>query len=226
VAVSRNELLRPSIEIFVLVSVRLYRDGIAEALQQDRRFRVVGCAASLDSAREALETYAEAPGLALVDVDLAEGVDAVRALRNTWPETSIVALAVRENDDDVVSWVEAGVSGLVSRDATLAELLDGIEAAANGEVLVSKPIAGALIRRVASVAGEPRATNGTLLTRREREILLLIGDGLSNKAIASSLQIELATVKNHVHTILEKLRVVSRTAAVAAARARGELDRI
>jgi len=68
--------------------------------------------------------------------------------------------------------------------------------------------------------------NGTLLTRREREIVRLIGDGLSNKEIARSLQIELATVKNHVHNVLEKLHVGSRTAAVAAARASGELDRI
>jgi two-component system, NarL family, nitrate/nitrite response regulator NarL len=219
-------LLRPPIEIFVLVSVRLYRDGIADALQQDRRFRVVGSAASLDAARQALDTYTEAPDLALVDVDLEEGVDAARMLRSVWPGTTIVALAVRENDEDVVSWVEAGASGLVSREATLAELLNGVEAAARGEAFVSEPVAAALIRRVASVAGERTVANGTLLTRREREIVRLIGDGLSNKEIASSLQIELATVKNHVHNILEKLRVSSRTAAVAAARASGELDRV
>ena len=164
--VFREQLLRPSIEIFVLVSVRLYRDGIADALQQDRRFRVVGRAASLDSAREALDTYTQAPDLALVDVDLAEGADAVRTLRSAWPATTIVALAVRENDEDVVAWVEAGVSGLVSRDASLAEVLDGVEAAAKGEVLVSQPVAAALIRRVASVADERTVRNGTLLTRR------------------------------------------------------------
>jgi len=219
-------LLRPPIEIFVLVSVRLYRDGIADALQQDRRFRVVGSAASLGAARQALETYTEAPDVALVDVDLEEGVDAARTLRSEWPGTTIVALAVRENDEDVVSWVEAGASGLVSREATLADLLDGVEAAARGEVFVSQPVAAALIRRVASVAGERTVANGTLLTRREREIVRLIGDGLSNKEIARSLQIELATVKNHVHNVLEKLHVGSRTAAVAAARASGELDRI
>jgi len=93
-------------------------------------------------------------------------------------------------------------------------------------VFVSQPVAAALIRRVASVAGERTVANGTLLTRREREIVRLIGDGLSNKEIARSLQIELATVKNHVHNVLEKLHVGSRTAAVAAARASGELDRI
>jgi len=208
------------------VSVRLYRDGIADALQQDRRFRVVGSAASLGAARQALETYTEAPDVTLVDVDLEEGVDAARTLRSAWPGTTIVALAVRENDEDVVSWVEAGASGLVSREATLADLLDGVEAAARGEVFVSQPVAAALIRRVASVAGERTVANGTLLTRREREIVRLIGDGLSNKEIARSLQIELATVKNHVHNVLEKLHVGSRTAAVAAARASGELDRI
>jgi DNA-binding NarL/FixJ family response regulator len=103
----------------------------------------------------------------------------------------------------------------VSREATLAELLDGVEAAARGEALVSEPVAAALIRRVASVAGERTVANGTLLTRREREIVRLIGDGLSNKEIATSLQIELATVKNHVHNILEKLHVARRGEAAA-----------
>jgi DNA-binding CsgD family transcriptional regulator len=76
------------------------------------------------------------------------------------------------------------------------------------------------MRRVASVAGEHKVANGTLLTRREREILRLIGDGLSNKEIASTLRIELATVKNHVHNILEKLRVGSRRGGRGRARAR------
>ena len=67
---------------------------------------------------------------------------------------------------------------------------------------------------------------GPQLTRREREIVRLIGDGLTNKQIASALHIELATVKNHVHNILEKLRVGNRTEAVNVARARGELSQI
>ena len=222
----RNTLLRPSIEVFVLVGVRLYRDGIVDALRRDPRFDVVGSAASPRTAREELEGLLSAPHVALLDLDLPDGFGAARALREAWPTLALVALAVRETDDDVVSWAEAGVSGLVSRGASMAELLDAIAASVDDEVLCSPAVAGALLRRVNAMSSERGAHNGPPLTRRERQILRLIGDGLSNKEIATALHIELATVKNHVHNILEKLSVGNRTEAVSVARARGDLGQI
>jgi DNA-binding NarL/FixJ family response regulator len=219
----RDKLLRPDVDVFVLVAVRLYRDGIVDALRRDARFRVAGSASSLRTAREQLQSLTSAPHVALVDLDVGEGAAVVRALHELWPTLSIVALAVREADEDVVAWAEAGVSGLVSRDATLAELLDAVDAAVKDEVLCSPAVAAALLRRVASLSGERGSGTGHALTRREREIVRLIGDGLSNKEIALTLRIELATVKNHVHNILEKLGVNRRTKVVAAAHARGEL---
>jgi DNA-binding NarL/FixJ family response regulator len=219
-------LLRPVIEVFVLVSVRLYRDGIVDALRRDARFRVVGSAASVRTAREELEGLTSAPNVALLDLDLPDGYGAARAIRDAWPSIGIVALAVREADEDIVSWAEAGVSGLVSREASLAQLLDSIDAAADQQLLCSPAVAGALLRRVAAMSSDHPLHDGPPLTPREREIVRLIGGGLSNKAIARSLHIELATVKNHVHNILEKLSVGNRTEAVAVARARGELDRV
>jgi DNA-binding NarL/FixJ family response regulator len=211
------------VEVFVLVSVRLYRDGIADALSRDARFRVAGTAGLLDAALAQLRASPRPVDVALVDVGLPEGAGATRALRAEWPGTRNVAFAVEEADEDVVLWAEAGVSGLVSRDATLAELLDAVAGAARHEVLTSPGVTAALLRRVAAVAHEHRAGDRPALTRREREILGLVGRGLSNKEIAASLRIELPTVKNHVHNILEKLRVGRRADAVSAARARGEI---
>jgi len=222
----RNTLLRPVIEVFVLVGVRLYRDGIVDALRRDPRFRVVGSAASLRTAREELEGLLSPPHVALLDLDLPDGYGAARGIHDAWPSLSVVALAVREADEDVVSWAESGVSGLVSRNASLGQLLDAIDAAVDHELLCSPAVAGALLRRVAAMSDDRVLHNGPPLTRREREIVRLIGDGLSNKEIARSLHIELATVKNHVHNILEKLSVGNRTEAVAVARARGDLDAI
>jgi ATP/maltotriose-dependent transcriptional regulator MalT len=93
-------------------------------------------------------------------------------------------------------------------------------------VLTSPAVAAVLLRRVAALGGERGAGDGPALTRRERQIVGLIGRGLSNKEIAGTLRIELPTVKNHVHNILEKLRVERRAEAVSVARARGELDGI
>ena len=199
--------LRPPIDVFVLVSVRLYRDGIADAVGRDGRFRVVGRAGAVEDALAQLAALDGPPDAALVDLGLVDGTGAARVLRDAWPETSVVAFGVREADRDVVSLAEAGVSGLVSREATMPELLDALEASARDEALCSPTVTAVLLRRVASLADERQPADGPALTRREREILRLIGKGLSNKEIAGSLSIELPTVKNHVHNILEKLRV-------------------
>jgi DNA-binding NarL/FixJ family response regulator len=217
-------LLRPGIEVFLLVSVRLYRDGIADALRRDPRFQVVGSAASLEYAQR--DGLPPSPDVVLVDLDLAEGVDVVRALRVTWPAASMVALAVREADDDIISWAEAGVSGLVSRDATLSELLEAVAGAVTEQVPCRPEVAAALLRRVAALPREGAPVDARTLTPREHEIVSLIARGLSNKEIAHSLHIEVATVKNHVHHILEKLGVTRRAEAVTVARSRGELERI
>ena len=222
----RTTLLRPDIEVFVLVGVRLYRDGIIDALRRDPRFHVVGSAASLRIAREELEGLLSAPHVAVLDVELPDGFGAARALREAWPTLGVVALAVRETDDDVVAWAEAGVSGLVSRSASMAQLLDAVAAAVGDEVLCTPAVAGVLLRQVTAMSSGHAAHNGPRLTRREREIVRLIGGGLSNKEIAGALHIELATVKNHVHNILEKLSVGNRTEAVNVARARGDLGQI
>ena len=208
------------------MAVRLYRDGIVDAFRGDPRFRVVGSAASLSRARLELDALPARADIALVDLEVAEGVDAVRELRRDWPSTAIVALAVREVDDEVVRWVEAGVSGLVTRDATLAQVLDVVEAAANDEVLCTPSVAAALFRRIASlssghaVGGAPAPDASRARDRRtDRRRPLEQGD-------RAQLHIELATVKNHVHNILEKLHVGRRIEAMTAARARGELGRI
>jgi two-component system, NarL family, nitrate/nitrite response regulator NarL len=215
-------LVRRRIEVFVLVGVRLYREGIADAVERDPRFHLAGSAATLAGARALLEALPRPPDITLID--LPEGTKVARALRRDWPTAGIVALAVAEADEDVVQWAEAGVSGLVSREATLAEFLNAIEAAAKDEVLTSPGVTAALLRRAASLPRQTRR-DAPALTRRERQIVRLISRGLSNKEIATSLRIELATVKNHVHNILEKLRVGGRADAVLAASERGELDR-
>jgi two-component system, NarL family, nitrate/nitrite response regulator NarL len=216
-------LVRRRIEVFVLVAVCVYREGIVDAVERDPRFHVIGSAATLAAAWPLLEPLPRPPDIVLIDLALPEGTNVARALRRGWPSSGIVAVAVGEADEEVVRWAEAGVSGLVSREATRAELLDAIEAAAKEEVLTSPAVAAALLRRVASLPRENRR-DAPALTRREREIVGLIGRGLSNKEIANSLRIEVPTVKNHVHNILEKLRVGRRAEAVSAASERGELN--
>src|SRR5262249_33922961 len=120
-----------------------------------------------------------------------------------------------------------GLSGFADHEDSASDLAQTIRAAARGEFRCSARTAGTLLRHVAELAA--RRENGppahaALLTDREREVILLLDEGLSNKQIATRLNIEVATVKHHVHHILEKLEASRRSQAVALARRAGMLE--
>ena len=148
-------------------------------------------------------------------VDVADGgVSAVRRVRSQSETTRIIALGTPEDDGEIVALAEAGVSGFVERSADVSEVVLGLQALISGDAFCPPRIAGALLKRVASVASAETAVSALPeLTMREREIVDLIAQGLSNKEIALRLFIEVSTVKNHVHNILEKLRVTRRSEA-------------
>ena len=204
------------IRTLVVADTRLYRDGLSHALASVAEIDVV---ATARGPKEALARIAELRlAIALVDTGGADGTAAVRALADGAPELDILALAVPEREAEIVMLAEAGVAGYVTRDASLEDLVAAVSSVARGETLCSPRVAATLFRRVAALAAEQRFSEALpllRLTRRERQIVDLIADGLSNKEIASRLQIEFATVKNHVHHILEKLQVSRRADAVA-----------
>jgi two-component system nitrate/nitrite response regulator NarL len=140
----------------------------------------------------------------------------------------VLALVAPEDDQAVVRWAEAGAVGLVSRGVTLSELVGRIEEVADGGTVCTSQLTAALLRRVTSEAWQDGWTPGSShLTSRERQVVHLLAQGLSNKEIAGCLEIELATVKNHVHHILAKLNARRRGEAVAMLRdQRAGLSRI
>jgi DNA-binding NarL/FixJ family response regulator len=208
--------------VLILAEVGVHRDALAGSLGGNGRCDVVGVAAGLDDALAALEEVR--PEIVLVDMPMPAGANAVRALVSAAPQAKVVAVEVSEAESDVIALAEAGAAGYVTREASTEDLVAVVEAASRGEVLCSPGIAGTLLRRVGTLARErrPEPIEGPL-TARELDVLCLIEEGRSNKEIARALSIELPTVKNHVHSILEKLDVRRRTAAVAHARRRGLL---
>ncbi len=205
------------IRLLIVGDVRLYREGLAQVLQGDGRTAVVGTAARVD---ELLENGRDLdPQVVLLDMTSSGSLNAVRAITAAMPEVKVVALGVPEVEGDIIAYAEAGVAGYVPREASVDELVSTVTGVARGELPCSPRIAGALLRRVAALA----AANGTEpqlrhLTTRELEIAQLIEAGLSNKEIAGRLCIEVATVKNHVHSILKKLQVRRRGEAAALVR--------
>jgi two-component system, NarL family, nitrate/nitrite response regulator NarL len=207
-----------TISVLIVGGARAHQEGLAEALERTKRFGVVRAAAGIDTALRQLEG---APAdVILLDMRVDDGVEAIRTLLASIPHVRVVAFGVMESEQDVVALAEAGVSGYVPHDASLTYLKEEIKSVADGRLLASPAVAAILLRRVRALANESRA--GTpQLTAREREILALVEEGLSNKQIARRLSIEVQTVKNHVHNLLEELGLHTRAEAAAWARRHG-----
>lgn len=195
--------------VAVIAPVRLYREGLADVLARHPKLEVVGIGCGVDDGVARIGE--RVPEVVVLDVSLPESVAAIRRILEIAPATRIVALAVPEADDAVIACAEAGVSGCITRDASLAEVVEAVLGAARGEAPCSPGAVATLLRRVADVAAVGPAHPDTELTLRELEIAELLELGLSNKEIAARLFIEVATVKNHVHHVLEKLQVSRRT---------------
>jgi len=205
------------IRVAIVADTRLYREGLAHVLGRDSRICVVATAAGCEEALASLP--AVQPDVILVDMAMHNSGGVVRVVLMRVPPARVVALGVLEDDDDVLGCAEAGVSGYVPREASIDVLVAVIESVDRGEAICSPRVAARLLRRVAALAAGSVGPLRTHLTGRECEVVRLIDDGLSNKEIARGLGIEVATVKNHVHNILEKLQVHRR--GEAAARVRG-----
>lgn len=207
------------LRILLVSEIRLYRDGLAQVLGRNPGLHVVG---SVSSRQEALEAIIPtSPDVVLLDMATAGSYGAVSQLRELSPGTRVVALGVANLEGEVLSCAEAGVSGYVPREGSLENLADAIQSAMRGELTCSPQMAGSMLRLIATLSADREGRLGDELTPREIEILGLIDDGCSNKDIARRLGIELATVKNHVHNLLEKLHVHRRGEAAAHARVRG-----
>lgn len=207
------------VRVLIAAEIRLYREGLADMLRQEPGIEVVATVSGADDAVRALRVHA--PDIALVDLASRDNAWIVRALAAAAPDTRVIGLSIPDSEADLLASAEAGVAGYVTRDGSIEDVVAAIEAAARGEALCSPRMAATLFQRVATLALErsPQSIESRL-TRRELQILDLIDQGMSNKEIARQLTIELSTVKNHVHNILEKLGVNRRTEAAARARTR------
>jgi DNA-binding NarL/FixJ family response regulator len=211
------------VRVAIVSPVCLYRDGLVALLGKDEGIEVVGTAHDADAGVELAE---HEPALILFDAMTAASDDGIRLLRERAPTVSILALTVPNREQAMLELAEAGVSGFVTVDDSFEELVAAIRSTARGEAICSPALAATLLRRLASLAHaqEPGRLDESL-TVREREIVELIQEGLSNKQIAFRLRIQLSTVKNHVHSILGKLGVERRTEIVALGRERLAVDR-
>jgi two-component system, NarL family, nitrate/nitrite response regulator NarL len=193
--------------ILLVIDVRVYRDAMVSILERVPRLRVCGTATeSAEAVQRACELR---PDFVLMDASIPGGITAVQSLKHLRPPQSVVVFAVSESA--VIRFADAGVAGFVLRNDPVDQLAAVVQGVAHGEMPCSPTVAAALLQHVSVLAAQsPETTFRSRLTARELEIANLVGEGLSNKEIGNRLYIELPTVKNHVHRILEKLQISRR----------------
>jgi DNA-binding NarL/FixJ family response regulator len=200
--------------IIVLTPVRLFGDGLGACICNRAGISVDAVVNDLGALRARLET--SSVDLVLIDVTHAVNPFEIRSIAARWPAVKLVALGLAEQKQEIIKAGRAGFAGYVSRDTTLDALCQALCDIAAGRLDVPPEIAVSLLRALFhhEETAPPPADLDPALTRRESEVLALIGQGLSNKEIGSELCLSVATVKHHVHHVLEKLKLPRRAQAM------------
>jgi DNA-binding NarL/FixJ family response regulator len=199
--------------LFVLSDVRLLREGLVLALSTQPSVLEVRSSALSVSAAAITEFE---PDVVLLDAAERGSLELALPLRQILPNTRIVAFALADIDEAIIACAKAGISGYVSRTGSIEDVVVAVDAACRDELYCSPRTSALLFKHMATlVRTRGPVTGPEVLTHREKEIVALLEQGLSNKEIARFLRIGNATVKNHIHNILSKLQVRRRGEAAA-----------
>ena len=200
-----------TISVAVIEDNRLVREGITSLLNQLPDLRVVAGSDSDDTTLLA----SVGPQVVLLDLGLRNG-DSLRVAEKVLkelPTSKVIVMDLLPVHEDIVEFVNAGVSGFIMKDATLEDLARTIRSVAEGVNVLPPAMTGTLFSQIARDAvsrGRPEVLESVRMTPRERQVINLIAEGLGNKEIASRLHIATHTVKSHVRNVMEKLMLHTR----------------
>jgi two-component system, NarL family, nitrate/nitrite response regulator NarL len=186
----------------------MFRAGVVGSLREVQGIEVVGEAGDAESALSLART--ELPDVIILDIAMpGGGLTAAREIAAACPATRIVMLTVSEDEDDLLAAVKSGASGYVLKGAGAGELVSVIRSVNAGEVYVAPALAWGMLREMQT----PRTSPFDELTEREREVLELVAEGLSNQEVGDRLGLAEKTIKHYMTNILGKLQVRSRVEA-------------
>lgn len=200
-------------KIIILTPVRLFGEGLATCIGSRPDMFVHAVINDLDS----LRVHLSASEVQVVLIDVTQGIDLfdVREIAVEWNDVPLVALGLQEQRESVIQCGRSGFSGYVTRDSSIDRLCSALAEIVAGRLACPPEISGGLLR---ALFGRAQPTQESApdpaLTRRESEVLGLLGRGLSNKEIGDELCVSLATAKHHVHHVLEKLKLPRRAQAM------------
>ena len=206
------------ISLILIDDNRLLREGLTAMIHSQPGFKVLVASADVN---EALERAREAkPDVILLDFGLEDhdSLGLTVTVHEEVPAARIIIMGLLPAQEDVANYVRAGASGFIMKDASFEDFFSTIRAVASGAEVLPQALTNSLFTQIVkNVAGrnQARLLEGVRLTNRERQVIDLLGEGLSNKELATRLHIAVHTVKSHVHNVLEKLALRSRLEVAA-----------
>ena len=208
------------IKVLPIIEVRLIANILTDILEAEPDITVVGCSTNPEDGLKILQEQKVDVAVVSVSLPGQSALGLIHTIIDVSPATKVLALGLSEDISDVLRYIEAGAAGYILKDSSLSDLVEVLRSTQKGEAQVSAKMAGAIIERLSSLAKmfstvEHGITEGVRLTPREREVLQCISKGCTNQEIAALLLVEIGTVKNHVHNILEKLNVTNREEAAS-----------
>ncbi|WP_188066270.1 response regulator [Brevibacillus brevis] len=217
------------LRIVIVDDHQLFREGVKRILEMEEDFKVIGEGADGGEATVLAEEHK--PDVLLMDINMPNinGVSAAENVISVSPSTRVIMLSIHDDEGYVYRTLRAGASGYLLKEMGTSDLVDAVRVVASGGAYIHPKVTGKLIEEFRRLSeqegtaersfsvGESQAIDPKViesLTRREREVLQLMAEGKSNRAIGEFLFISEKTVKNHVSSILQKLNVQDRTQAV------------
>lgn len=212
------------IKVLLVDDHTLFREGLTKILGGQVDFKVVGQAS--DGIEALVMAQALAPDLVLMDINMpgCDGIEATRQIKGMLPETTVVMLTVRDEDELLFEAIRCGAQGFILKSIGSQEMLKMLRGAMQGEAALTPNMSGRMLLQLRKSSHQTGPNGGlptAVLTCREREILSLAAHGMTNREIALKLCLSLHTVKSHMRKILSKLGVGSRHAAAAVAQSNG-----
>jgi DNA-binding NarL/FixJ family response regulator len=203
----------PKTRVLLIEDNRILREGITAMINKQQDVTI----AAISDGREntLVKARVAKPHVVLMglNLDSQNSLDIVQSVKEEFPKIKVIGMGLPPNKTDILEFVQAGAKGFVLKDATLEDILKTIRVVVSGDTVLPFSMTGSLFAQVAEHTlskGKRNLKNDTRMTQREKEIIALIVEGMSNKQIAVKLNVATFTVKSHVHNILEKLALHSR----------------
>ncbi|MFA7359835.1 MAG: response regulator transcription factor [Candidatus Kapaibacterium sp.] len=201
-------------KILIIEDNRLLREGITVMINSQPDLKVIGAVS--DTEESLHKIYELKPDVIIVDLGLSNlsSMEIVKTIKDKYPDFRIIVMDLLPIESDILDFVKAGVSGFILKDAMVNDFLKTIRLVASGEKVLPHHMTGSLFTQIIETAIKSKkkvaVKDSVMMTRREKEVVELIADGLTNKEIGLILHLSPFTVKSHVHNILEKMALHTR----------------